>query len=418
MSWLDEGGFSTRTIWRGFRSTVIAGAVFQAIAIALFAAAGAEAWRLACLGVAFVAFAVIEHRLVLATERECGADAVCGRCGRTVLVAQLAQIGCMTVTGGLASPYLVGAVLPAVMPMVLFGPVAQSRGLVVVSIALFGVVAVLPESVTGPPLPRASFIAVAVAAYASILFLIHGATHRFAAAAKASTRVIEKLHSRRLATVEKRARGLRSFRAKLADELRNPLSVIKGLVQLVTRSPSSERTPERLVVVEDEVARIQRILDEYLSFGRPVDALDIEDVDLAALAAEAVSTIAQRAADSAIVLDLGLRTALVRGDPDKLADAVLEVLTKTMASAHPGTVLMVSSYPGEASAGVIKLRTSSARGMPPSDIRLDATFASLVIAQHRGDMRCDRETEHSLVITIVLPRDPQAERDALFFLPD
>ncbi len=339
MSWVDEGGFSTPTIRRGFRSTVIAGAVFQAIAIALFSAAGAEPWRLVCLGVAFVAFAVIEHRLVLATERECGADAVCGR---TVLVAQLAQTGCMIVTGGLASPYLVGAVLPAVIPMVLFGPVAQSRGLAIVSIALFGVVAVLPESVTGPPLPRASFIAVAAAAYASVLFLIHGAADRFAAAAKASTRVIENLHSRRLAAIEKRARGLRSFRAKLADELRNPLSVVKALVQLVTRSPSSERTRERLVVIEDEVARIQRILDEYLSFGRPVDPLDVADVDLAAVLAEAVSTIAQRAAGSAIVLDLALRTAHVRGDPDKLADAVLEVLTKTMASAHPGTASLLA----------------------------------------------------------------------------
>lgn len=411
MSWL--GGISTPTIRRGFWSTVIAGAVFQAIAIALFAAASAEHWRLACLAAAFVAFALIEHTLVRATETECQADT----CGRTVLVAQLAQIGCMTVTGGLASPYLVGAVLPAVMPLVLFGPVAQSRGLVVVSIALFGLVAVLPQSVTGPPLPRASFIAAAVAAYASTLFLIHGATHRFAAAATASTRMIETLQTRRLATVEKRARGLRSFRARLADELRNPLSVIKGLVQLVTRSPENERNHTRLGVVEGEVARIERILDEYLSFRRPVEALDIEDVDLAALVAEAVTTVAQRAAESAIVFDLALRSALVKGDPDKLSDAVLEVLTQTMASAPPGSVLMVSSYPGEASAGVIKFRTSSIRGTP-SDVPLDTTFASLVIAQHRGELRCDQETERSLAITIMLPRDPQAERDAVFFLPD
>lgn len=409
MTWLNDERFSTMR--RGFRGTVVAGAFCQAIAIALFAAANVDAWRLSCLAIAFIAFAVIEHRIMVATDGDGAKDAACAR---IVWVAQLAQVASMTVTGGLASPYLVAALVPALMPLVLFGPVSQSRASMLLAIVPFVMVAVLPESVTGPPLPRASFIGVALAAYASTLFLVQGAMQRVAAAAKTSGQAIERLHDRRLSMIEKRARTLRSFRAKLADELRNPISVIKALVQLVVRSPSQERNQERLRVLEGEVMRIERIVDDYLSFRRPIEALDVQEVDVAAIAAEAASTVVHRASDSAIRLDLMLRTAVVRGDLDKLADSVLELLTKVLANAPRGSVLMVATYPGEDGAGVIKVRSSHPR--EPRELALNATFAALVVAQHGGELTCDRDGEHGVAVTIVLPGDPKADRDAVFFL--
>ena len=81
------------------------------------------------------------------------------------------------------------------------------------------------------------------------------------------------LREERLAEAEAQLRRLQSVGAKVAHELKNPLASIKGLCQLVARTPESERTQERLAVVASEIARMETILDEYLSFSRPLEDL-------------------------------------------------------------------------------------------------------------------------------------------------
>ena len=53
--------------------------------------------------------------------------------------------------------------------------------------------------------------------------------------------------------------------------LKNPLTSIKGLVGLAELDPS--RATERLGVLQKEVCRMQLILEDHLSFARPLTPL-------------------------------------------------------------------------------------------------------------------------------------------------
>jgi signal transduction histidine kinase len=385
------------------RAAVLFGGLAQATAITLLAAAGVEPWRLVGLAVAFVGFAIAERIWVGALEHGCDVDAACGR---TIVVALLAQIACMAVTGGVASPFLVSAVLPALMPLVLFGPIAVSRGSVVLSIVLMIGVALLPEAITGGTVPLRTFVWVAVAAHASFLLLVYDTIRRIASVTKSSRDQVESLRVGRLAAVEKRSRTLRSFRASLEDELRNPLTVIKALVQLVARNPAAERTDERLGVVTGEVARIERTISEYLTFQRAVDCLDVVEVDVSALASDAIDTARRCAGAANLTFDLLLRPVRARLDADRLADALIEVLSSAIATALPGSIIAVATFPADSSA-VIKISITGARRQRPSPPRLEGTFAALVVAQHGGELVCVPESERAVAITLTLPTEPK-----------
>jgi signal transduction histidine kinase len=64
----------------------------------------------------------------------------------------------------------------------------------------------------------------------------------------------------------------------LAHELKNPLASIKGLTGLCELEP--ERVPERLSVLKCEVFRMQRIIDELLTFSRPLTPLSLATIDV------------------------------------------------------------------------------------------------------------------------------------------
>jgi signal transduction histidine kinase len=67
----------------------------------------------------------------------------------------------------------------------------------------------------------------------------------------------------------------------VAHELKNPLTAVKALVQLGARNPAEAASRERLETVEREVSRMQDILQDYLSFSRPLGPENVLGVVLA-----------------------------------------------------------------------------------------------------------------------------------------
>ncbi|HET6423006.1 MAG TPA: ATP-binding protein [Planctomycetaceae bacterium] len=57
--------------------------------------------------------------------------------------------------------------------------------------------------------------------------------------------------------------------AGIAHEVGNPLAAISSLVQLLNRRHTDEHTRERLMMVDDQLRRIQRTLRELVDFSRP-----------------------------------------------------------------------------------------------------------------------------------------------------
>ncbi len=114
----------------------------------------------------------------------------------------------------------------------------------------------------------------------------------------------------------------RNFIADAAHELKTPLTALTLQVQLAERAASTEERAAALRDLKQGIARMSHLVHQLLSLARQEPGAAMQErheVDLAALAAQAVGGFAAQAQSRHI--DLGLRRAdraVVRGDADAL----------------------------------------------------------------------------------------------------
>jgi signal transduction histidine kinase len=229
------------------------------------------------------------------------------------------------------------------------------------------------------------------------------------------------LREERVVEAEAQLRRLQSVGAKVAHELKNPLASIKGLCQLVSRAPESERTQERLNVVASEISRMETILNEYLSFSRPLEDLKPEGVDLNALTRDVLNVLAGRADQAGVTLAMEGGPTPVQGDPRRLKEALINIVANAIeATPHGGSVhLRIRNAGGNVTLEV----KDTGRGIAPEDLeRLGTSFfttrpngtglgvvlAQGVITQHGGSLGYISTVGRGTTATITLPGKPAA----------
>jgi two-component system sporulation sensor kinase B len=57
--------------------------------------------------------------------------------------------------------------------------------------------------------------------------------------------------------------------AAVSHEIRNPLTVTKGFLQVVIRQALPERTKEQLIMAQEELSLAEHIINDYLTFAKP-----------------------------------------------------------------------------------------------------------------------------------------------------
>jgi signal transduction histidine kinase len=423
-------------LWRGHRNRyflatarrnhllmIAGGGLFQAAAIAALAWGGVETWRLVGLGAAFFAFAAMQRVIVL-TVRD--PDRVESAFFRVSVLGQVFLVTCLSLTGGLASPYVASAILPIIIPLLFFGPHPVTRGLITLWALLMIAVAVLPIEVTGAPVARTPYILAALASLGSTEFVVHNVFRKIAEAAHGAACSIDSLREERMSTAAEQHRRLQSVGSKVAHELKNPLAAIKGLVQLVARTPESERTQERLAVVQAEVSRMETILREYLSFARPLEDLKPEQVDLATVSADVAAVLAGRADQGRITLRVDVRPTPIAADPRRLREALLNLLANAVEATPAGGRIEVTARPGADGGATVAIRDTG-RGIAPDDLarlgdsffttRDDGTGLGVVLAhgvvtQHGGRLHYASELGRGTQVTVTLPGSPRCCDDA------
>ena len=230
--------------------------------------------------------------------------------------------------------------------------------------------------------------------------MLHTMAGKLANAATRAGDSYDCLREERVAEAEAQLRRLQSVGAKVAHELKNPLASIKGLCQLVARAPESERTQERLAVVASEISRMETILNEYLSFSRPLEDLNPESIDL------------DRARTRRPQRPRGPRRSSrrrrsrstaprrqVQGDPRRLKEALINLVANAIEATPTGGTVQLRVRSG---GGNVTLEVKdTGRGIAPDDLeRLGTSFfttrpngtglgvvlAQGVITQHGGSL--------------------------------
>jgi two-component system OmpR family sensor kinase len=138
---------------------------------------------------------------------------------------------------------------------------------------------------------------------------------------------------------------LRRFLADASHELRTPLASIRGYAELfrIGAARDPENTEKAMNRIESEAARMGVLVEDLLTLARLDEVRDAirEDVDLAALAGDAVDDARATAPERDIDLRSGGR-AIVAGDPHQLRQVFANLLRNALVHTPPGTPVEVS----------------------------------------------------------------------------
>ena len=138
-------------------------------------------------------------------------------------------------------------------------------------------------------------------------------------------RELEVLHSEQLAAVGQLAAGL-------AHELRNPLMPMKMLVQnAIDRDDGIGLTGEQLLVVEEEISRLEHSIQDFLDFARP-PKLEKSPLDVRLVVEQTVELISGRAERQRVQIldDFPDTPVMVEADAAQLRQVMLNLLLNAL----------------------------------------------------------------------------------------
>jgi two-component system, NtrC family, sensor histidine kinase HydH len=138
-------------------------------------------------------------------------------------------------------------------------------------------------------------------------------------------RELEVLHSEQLAAIGQLAAGL-------AHELRNPLMPMKMLVQsAIDRDDGVGLNGEQLLVVEEEISRLEHSIQDFLDFARP-PTLEKLPLDIRLIVEQTVELVSGRADRQRVQIldDFPDEPLMVEADPAQLRQVVLNLLLNAL----------------------------------------------------------------------------------------
>ena len=111
----------------------------------------------------------------------------------------------------------------------------------------------------------------------------------------------------------------------IAHEIRNPLMIIKASLHTLRQSqPGEAAVREAVADIDDEVTRLNRIVNEVLDFSRPIK-FDLAPADVAVLCRESAAA-AQATPGAAVALDLDPALPMLITDAERLRIALVNML--------------------------------------------------------------------------------------------
>ncbi len=227
-------------------------------------------------------------------------------------------------------------------------------------------------------------------------------------------RTIRMVNAERLA-------ALGQMSAQLAHELRNPLNSVGGAVQYLRRVLGHERTmAEYGALIEDELARMNRFVDDLLRVARPAPpTLGAADVKELVLTAIRTTTLGRGVAPESVRASFPEDLPRVQLDRRMILEAVMNLLENAIdaSGASPIEVEVRSEQAPDGPALVIEISDRGA-GIPPelaarlgrpfitskpSGTGLGLVIVSHAAGQHGGSFRLSPREGGGATATLRLP---------------
>ena len=413
-----EGTLGWRALGRRPRTEVLPPLAFYAVTSALLAAAGYPIARIGVLALAAVVQQVHYHLAFTCAghdPRRCvnaDPDRVAWRIALAQSSVLFATGLAVVATGGIRSPLLVTVLAAYLAAVAAVGDGFQTRLLLFATSLGVCAIALLPRSLTGPEMQGAAYGVLTALSVLGVGALLAPTLSIVRSRRDALARWRKDVASEAL----QQAQNLERIGAKLAHELKNPLTAVKALIQLGLRTPSELSSHERLEIVDREVTRMQDLLQNYLSFTRPLQEVTPRRTALGSLVSDTLDVLSARADDAQVRL-FAQGDAVVEADSRRLKEALLNLVANAIEATPPGGQVLVEVRSLGDQAEIVVRDTG--RGMAPDTLRrvgtpffttrdqgtgLGVVLARSVIAQHGGTLRYDSEPGKGTLVSLTLPR--------------
>jgi signal transduction histidine kinase len=339
---------------------------------------------------------------------------------RSLLITAGALLLACAATGGPRSPMLPLLLAPVGITFAAFGRGRTTALLLGAAIAGLTVLSFLPQGTPFPPIPAPEAALMTLGSVTVALVLLWFGVTGLSDAYLRSGEALARTRGAALDAIAGHAHDVESIGARVAHEIRNPLTAIKGLVQLLARGEHDERTTKRLDVVLAEVGRVEDTLAAYLGYARPLAALRPAPIDLGDLLRDLAALLEGRAGAARVQLRvLAEPRTTILADRQRLQEALLNLASNAIEAMPDGGALdlRAAAIAGGAAIDVV----DDGRGMDPEQIaRLGTPFettrpggtglgvahAKAVVAQHGGRIVYTSAPGRGTRVTLTLPAEP------------
>lgn len=207
--------------------------------------------------------------------------------------------------------------------------------------------------------------------------------------------------------------------AGIAHEIRNPLAVIDGFIQLMLRKElDQEKRQAYLVLMHPEVKRINELVSEFLMLAKP-QVVKYESTNLYAVIKATVEFMFSEAAlhNIEIILDIQDEELCIEMDAKQMKQVFMNVIKNAIEASTAGNQVSIKVIEKEATVEIIVM--DQGEGISPEQLRkifdpfftqkdtgtgLGLTTSLNIVRNHRGDIEVFSTlgVETSMIITLPL----------------
>jgi signal transduction histidine kinase len=221
--------------------------------------------------------------------------------------------------------------------------------------------------------------------------------------------------------------ALGQLAAGIAHEIRNPLTSINILIHSLRQNISSgESRSEDFKVIEEEIHRINEIVDQFLRFAKPAPP-HLERTEVTSIFEEILQLLRPQMEKLRISVQKDFRSVpLITIDNEQMKQVILNLLMNSIQAMPEGGQFRLEGEVSKDGQWVELSIRDSGVGIPPEDmdklfdpffstkeggIGLGLSIAHRIIDQHHGKIEVTSNPNEGTIFTVYLPID-QGQEDA------